>query len=70
MTSRIPDTITLHIRERSEMDSSIEEAVQTLSAKAKTLKCGILVTRSGPQTFTACLSQEIPYGTTHERAIW
>lgn len=70
MTSRIPDTITLNIRERSEMDSALEEAVQTLSAKAKTLECGILVTRSGPQTFTASVSHEIPYGITHEHAAW
>jgi hypothetical protein len=70
MASRTPDTITLNIRERAEMDSSLNEAVQTLSAKAKALKCGILVTRTGPQTFTACLSQEIPYGVTREHAIW
>jgi hypothetical protein len=70
MTSAIPDSITLNIRKRSEMDSSLEEAVQALSAEARKLQCGILVTRTGAQSFTVSLTQEVPYGTTHEHAIW
>ena len=70
MTSAIHDIITLNIRKRSEMDSSIEEAVQALSAEARKLQCGILVTRNGARSFTVSLNQEVPYGTTHEHAIW
>jgi hypothetical protein len=70
MTFETIDSITLKIWDRSTMDRTLDTAVQQLSTKAKTANCGILVTRSGPGTFTVSLNQSVPCGTTLERVTW
>ncbi|SFU11757.1 hypothetical protein SAMN04487915_111167 [Arthrobacter sp. ov118] len=70
MKSSSADTVTVRILIRSEMDPRLEQAVDALSGRARERRCGILVTRTGPSTFTASLGQDIPYGTTREATTW
>ncbi len=70
MTFATANSVTLKIWDRSIMDRTLETAVQQLSTRAKTAKCGILVTRSGPNTFIVSLSRSVPCGTTLEKVTW
>jgi hypothetical protein len=64
------ESITLTIWGRSTMDDILDTVVQDLSKRARGIECGILVTRTGLNTFTASLSQNVPYGTTQEKIAW
>lgn len=70
VTSDNAEHIYVDIQERHEMDRALDAAVEALSQRANAMKKGILVTRSGPATFTATLSAEVPYGTIHEHTSW
>jgi hypothetical protein len=52
------------------MESSLEKAVNSIAPQAATSRCGMLVTRTGPGTFTVDLSSDVPYGTTKEATTW
>lgn len=64
------DSITLTIRERASMESTLDDAVRILRPEAMARRHGLMVTRSGPHTFTVSLDQDVPYGTTRERTAW
>lgn len=70
MNLEFAESITLTIWDRSAMDHALDSVVRDLSKRAKGSECGILVTRTGPNTFTASLSYEVPYGTTQEKVAW
>lgn len=70
VTSDNAEHIYVDVQERHEVDGALDAAVDALSERAKTLKKGILVTRSGPGTFTVSLSAAVPYGTIHEHTSW
>ncbi|MCW2763711.1 MAG: hypothetical protein JWR85_3912 [Marmoricola sp.] len=63
-------SITLTISQRSELEHRLDAAVAELLGPAKKLSQGVLVTRLGPASFTVCLSEQVPYGTTVERVAW
>ena len=65
-----PDTIAFEIHDRSQMETTLQSAVEALSDQAKSLRQGILVTRTAPQTFIVSLNSQVPYGTTQERTTW
>jgi hypothetical protein len=65
-----PDPITLHVTDRSEMESTLNATVQRLMVRARHSQHGILVTRSGPYTFTVSLTHEVPFGLTREHQDW
>ncbi|WP_223986193.1 hypothetical protein [Arthrobacter sp. NicSoilB8] len=60
----------LTIQRRSELEQRLDNAVGKLIKNAKLRKQGMLVTRSGPETFTVSLSEKVPYGTTMEKMNW
>lgn len=62
MTIHTADSVTLKIWDRSAIDQTIETVIQDLSPRAKAAKCGIAVTRSGPNTFTVSLRRHVPLG--------
>ena len=70
MTVKTIDSVTLKIWDRATMDQTLATAEQQLLSRAKTPKCGILVTRSGPNTFRVSLSPSVPWGTTLEEVEW
>jgi hypothetical protein len=66
MTFETTDSVMLKIWDRSAIDHTIDAAVQDLTPRAAAAKCGIAVTRSGPNTFTVGLSRTVPQGATFE----
>jgi hypothetical protein len=66
MTFDTTDSVTLKIWDRSAIDHTLESIVQDLSPRAAAAKCGIAVTRSGPNTFTVSLNRKVPQGATFE----
>lgn len=64
------DSITVTIAHRSELEQSLNSAVDGLLAPARQLKQGVLVTRRGPALFEVSLSDKVPYGTTLETVSW
>lgn len=70
MSLQTTDSITLKIWDRASMERSLDTAVKQLSTGARAAKCGILVTRRGPNTFTVSLSRSVPFGTTVEKVTW
>ena len=66
MTFETTDSVTLKIWDRAAIDRTIETVVRDLSAQARAAKCGIAVTRSGPNTFTVSLNHNAPQGATFE----
>lgn len=66
MTTNTADSVTLKIWDRSAIDHTIETVIQDLSPRATAAKCGIAVTRSGPNTFTVSLRHDAPLGATFE----
>lgn len=55
MTQEPTDSITLKIWDRSAIAATLEGAVQELATRAGTTKDDVIVSRSGPDTFTARL---------------
>ncbi len=55
MTSEAAPFISLKIWDHSTLDSTLEAAVQELAAATRTTTRSIVVTRSGPNIFTATL---------------
>jgi hypothetical protein len=70
MTVETIDSVTLKIWDRATMDQTLATAEQQLLTRAKTAECGILVTRSGPNTFKVSLCPGVPCGTTLEEVQW
>lgn len=70
MTADASDSITLHVHDRSVLDSTLDSAVTQLTAKAKAQRQGILVTRTSPIRFVVSVSPDVPYGTTRELLDW
>lgn len=66
MTFETTESVTLKIWDRSAIDHTIDSVIQDLSPRATAAKCGIAVTRSGPNTFTVGLSRSVPQGATFE----
>lgn len=64
------NSITLTIQRRAELEHRLGTALGKLLQNAKLRKQGMLVTRSGPETFTLSLSEKVPYGTTMEKMSW
>lgn len=69
-TCTSPDAFTVHINDRSRMDSALNSGVEALKEKARESRQGILVTRRAPTTFTITLSADVPYGYTREAQAW
>ncbi|MCY1376155.1 hypothetical protein D9M69_636260 [compost metagenome] len=62
------DAIRIHATSRRALDEKLEDAVKQLQAVAMRSRTrGILVTRHGPGTYTATLSDQVPFGITMER---
>lgn len=55
---------------RSNLDSQLDQAVQSLLVSASEQRCGILVIRNSVDVFTVRLSQSLPFGSVHERDEW
>ncbi|MDQ0923870.1 hypothetical protein QF038_002378 [Pseudarthrobacter sp. W1I19] len=63
------NAIHIHAVTREILEERLEAAVKELQAVATTTgSCGILVTRLGPNTYTAELSEKVPFGITQELA--
>lgn len=69
-TCTSPDALTVHVKDRSRMDSALDSSVEALKDKARQSRQGILVTRRAPTTFTITLSADVPYGYTREAQAW
>ena len=63
------DSVTLHVKDRADMLTKLDSAVDQLIELGLQLRCGrgILVTRYSPRDFTVELHPSVPFGTTHER---
>lgn len=70
MTDNAKNSISLTISHRSELEHQLDHAVTKLLETARQENQGILVTRLSPASFTVCLSEHVPYGTTLEDAAW
>lgn len=70
ITYTSPDSLTVHVKDRSMMDSALDSGVGVLREKARQSRQGILVTRCGPATFAITLSADVPYGCTREAQAW
>ncbi|MGO4807183.1 hypothetical protein AB4089_18905 [Arthrobacter sp. 2MCAF15] len=70
MTFIACESLTLNIERRAQMESTLDEAVRTLSESAIVRRHGVLVTRVSPTTFVASLSPDVPYGMTQEKTEW
>jgi hypothetical protein len=66
MTFETTDSVTLKIWDRTAIDHTLDSVVRDLSPRAAAAKCGIAITRSGPNTFTVGLSHNVPQGSTFE----
>lgn len=64
------DALTVHVKDRSRMDSALDSGVDALREKARESGQGILVTRRAPAAFTITLSADVPYGYTREAQAW
>ncbi len=61
------DSIDIHVTSRRALDERLDEAVQILQEQAmRTGRHGILVARNKPGHYTAALSDQVPFGMTHE----
>jgi hypothetical protein len=61
------DSIDIHVTSRRVLDERLNEAVKTLQELAMlTGDHGILVVRNRPGHYTAALSDQVPFGMTHE----
>jgi hypothetical protein len=66
MTARL-DCIDIRVTSRHALDEHLEAAVKELQDLAMlTGTHGILVTRHRPGNYTAALSEQVPFGMTHE----
>ncbi|MFF1254409.1 hypothetical protein ACFVYC_18215 [Pseudarthrobacter sp. NPDC058329] len=70
MTDSARHSISLTISRRSELEHRLDHAVTKLLESARQANQGILVTRLSPASFTVCLSDDVPYGTTLEDVTW
>jgi hypothetical protein len=62
------EAINIHATSRQALEERLEAAVNHLQETAKlTGTCGILVTRHKPGSYTAALSDQVPFGMTRER---
>jgi hypothetical protein len=61
------ESIDIHATSRQVLEERLEAAVNHLQEAAKlTGACGILVTRHKPGSYTAALSDQVPFGMTRE----
>lgn len=61
----VENPIHIYVASRQALDEKLEVAVKHLQAEAKNARThGILVTRHGPGTYTARLSNQVPFGIT------
>jgi hypothetical protein len=59
--------IDIHVTSRDALDERLEAAVKRLQEAAmRTRRHGILVTRNRPGSYTAALSDQVPFGLTRE----
>lgn len=62
------DAINIRATSPHSLEERLEAAVNHLQETAKlTGTCGILVTRHSPGSYTAALSDQVPFGMTRER---
>ncbi|MBT2547721.1 MULTISPECIES: hypothetical protein [Arthrobacter] len=60
-------TIDIHVNDRQILDERLDAAVKNLQEEAMlTGTHGIIVTRNRPGSYTATLSDQVPFGTTRE----
>lgn len=71
MATHAPDdTIKITILERSSLEQGLNTAVTLVQTRAMLDKSkGILVTRLAPDHFTVALSEDVPFGWTHEKQV-
>lgn len=55
---------------RSNLDSQLNQAVQSLLESALEQRCGMVVTRKSPDAFTVRLGQSVPFGSIQEQDDW
>ncbi|MEO5316173.1 hypothetical protein PV772_18995 [Pseudarthrobacter sp. CC12] len=59
--------INIEVQERNSLDDTLNAAVRDLQTVAKLSgTLGIIVTRNGPGSYTAELTEKVPYGITRE----
>ena len=64
-------TLQVTVTDKATMDAEINIAVDIARRKAmKDRRRGILVTRNGLASFTVAVSEDVPYGITHEKHAW
>ncbi len=64
-------TLQVTVTDKATMDAEINIAVDIARRKAmKDRRRGILVTRNGLASFTVAVSEDVPYGITHEEHAW
>ncbi|MCO4253256.1 hypothetical protein [Pseudarthrobacter raffinosi] len=62
------DTIEIHVTSRQALNERLDAAVKELQGVAALARThGIIVTRHEPGTYTAALSDRVPYGITREQ---
>lgn len=71
MSTNIDLPIAVTAADRTSMDRQLDEAVTEARTRAlQEGRRGILVTRQSFDTFTVALSDDVPFGTTHESVQW
>lgn len=62
-----PTTIDIHVDDRTVLDERLDAAVRDLQETAMLSRThGIIVTRNRPGSYTATLSDQVPFGMTRE----
>lgn len=72
MTHESGTITTIQVADRASIDRELDTAVAALREQAlhERRRCGILVTRQGPDSFTVALSDAVPFGLTREKQDW
>lgn len=63
-------SITVTLAGRAELEHQLDAAVARLHEPARKLNRGILETRRSAESFTVCLSEDVPYGIIVENVTW
>lgn len=64
-------TVVVTAEDRAGMDRALARAEQiTREAAMRDRRKGVLITRNSGTSFTVSVSDEVPYGFTHERNMW
>lgn len=69
MDTLTAESIEIRVDTACQIEERLNVAVQNLQPIASGNRHGILVTRLGPGHYRICLSDEVPFGLTHEHSL-